>query len=237
MTNELGALVITAASIGFFHTIFGPDHYLPFIVISWARKWSTVRTLWITLLCGIGHILSSVVLGLVGISVGIAVGKLEAAEAFRGNIAAWLLIGFGLAYLLWGLRRAFRNKPHTHLHRHSPQQTHSHTHTHRDRHVHIHEDKSAVNLTPWVLFVIFIFGPCEPLIPILMYPAAKNSTAGVYLVTLVFGAVTISTMLGAVLLGRSGVSFVRLGMLERFSHAGGGAVILACGMAMQFLGL
>jgi len=76
MNEELVVLYITAASIGFFHTIFGPDHYLPFIVMSKARKWSMPKTLFITLVCGIGHIASSVILGLVGIAFGIAVMKL-----------------------------------------------------------------------------------------------------------------------------------------------------------------
>jgi uncharacterized membrane protein len=88
MTAELNALIITAASIGFFHTILGPDHYLPFVMMSWARKWSGVKTTLITVLCGLGHIGSSVVLGLIGVSVGIAVNKLEFVESFRGNLAA-----------------------------------------------------------------------------------------------------------------------------------------------------
>ncbi|GAG00740.1 unnamed protein product, partial [marine sediment metagenome] len=44
MSNELIALYITAASIGFIHTVFGPDHYLPFVVMSKARKWSLGKT-------------------------------------------------------------------------------------------------------------------------------------------------------------------------------------------------
>ena len=97
MNVELSALIITAASIGFFHTILGPDHYLPFIMISWARKWSALKTFIVTLLCGVGHIGSSVVLGLIGVAMGIAVNKLELAESVRGNLAAWMLIAFGLA--------------------------------------------------------------------------------------------------------------------------------------------
>ena len=34
MSSELYLLVVTAASVGFFHTLFGPDHYLPFIVMA-----------------------------------------------------------------------------------------------------------------------------------------------------------------------------------------------------------
>jgi hypothetical protein len=82
MSTEINALILTAASVGFIHTLFGPDHYLPFVMISWARKWSALKTAVITFLCGIGHILSSVVLGLVGVALGIMVSKLEIIESF-----------------------------------------------------------------------------------------------------------------------------------------------------------
>jgi nickel/cobalt exporter len=67
MEVELNALSITAASIGFFHTLLGPDHYIPFVMIAWARKWSGLKTMIVTFLCGVGHIASSVVLGLIGV--------------------------------------------------------------------------------------------------------------------------------------------------------------------------
>ena len=237
MTAELNALIITAASVGFFHTLLGPDHYLPFVMLSWARKWSVLKTAVITLLCGLGHIGSSVVLGLIGVLVGIAINKLEFVEGFRGNVAAWLLIAFGLAYLAWGLRRAYRSQLHEHSHAHAGADTHVHSHDHQLEHVHVHDTDAGVSITPWVLFVIFVFGPCEPLIPILMYPAAKNSIYGLLLVTGVFGTVTISTMLGIVLLSRAGVSFIPITRLQRYSHAIAGATILVCGLAIQFLGL
>src|SRR4030042_5599650 len=104
MSTEIKALVVMAASIGFFHTLLGPDHYLPFVMLSWARKWSGFKTALVTFLCGLGHIGSSVVLGLIGVSVGIAINKLEFVEGFRGNVAAWLLIAFGLAQLASGRR-------------------------------------------------------------------------------------------------------------------------------------
>jgi len=73
MTIDTSVLYLTAASIGFFHTLLGPDHYLPFIVISKARKWSLLKTNLVTLVCGIGHVASSVVIGFIGILFGIAV--------------------------------------------------------------------------------------------------------------------------------------------------------------------
>jgi len=45
MTNELLILRWSAASIGFVHTILGPDHYVPFIMIGKARNWSMPRTI------------------------------------------------------------------------------------------------------------------------------------------------------------------------------------------------
>ncbi|MBA7691456.1 hypothetical protein ES703_100001 [subsurface metagenome] len=237
MTAELSALVITAASIGFLHTVLGPDHYLPFIMMSWARKWSRVKTMAITFLCGLGHIASSVVLGLIGVSLGLAVKKLEVIESSRGNIAAWLLIAFGLAYLVWGSRRAYRNRPHKHTHVHTGEAEHGHPHSHHLEHSHVHNGKSSSSITPWALFAIFVFGPCEPLIPILMYPAAKNSFFGVLLVALVFGTATIATMLGAVLLANAGVNFLPLAKVQRFAHVIAGATILFCGLAIHFLGL
>lgn len=236
MNKELVVLCFTAASIGFFHTVFGPDHYLPFIVMSKARKWSLGKTSTVTVICGMGHIMSSVILGLLGVAFGITLMRLEALESFRGNIAAWALIGFGLAYFIWGLHRAARNKPHRHAHFHEGESYHSHRHVHASEHSHVHGD-GRKNITPWVLFTIFVLGPCEPLIPILMYPAAKKNIAGLFLVTAVFGIVTISTMLSITILASFGIKLVPLGRFERYAHALAGAAICFSGMAIQFLGL
>ena len=139
MSLELSALVITAASVAFFHTLFGPDHYLPFVMMSWARKWSNAKTALITFLCGLGHIGSSVILGFIGVALGLAVHKLVDVESFRGNVAAWLLIAFGFSYMIWGIRRAIRNKPHVHRHAHADKLIHEHKHSHSEGHTHVHD--------------------------------------------------------------------------------------------------
>ena len=63
------ALAGLAATIGPGHTLMGPDHYVPFIVMSRARKWWMLKTVWITILCGLGHVGSSIVLGLAGAAI------------------------------------------------------------------------------------------------------------------------------------------------------------------------
>ncbi|MBN2376624.1 MAG: sulfite exporter TauE/SafE family protein [Sedimentisphaerales bacterium] len=237
MSADIWILAITAAGIGFTHTLFGPDHYLPFIMMSVARKWSRTKTMWITFLCGLGHIGSSVVLGLIGVATGVALSKLELFESHRGDWAAWGLIVFGLLYFVWGVRRAVKNKPHTHFHTHADGDHHAHKHVHHEEHTHVHAESEKPSITPWALFVIFVLGPCEPLIPILMYPAAKHSPAGMGLVTLVFAVTTIGTMMTAVLLATSGAKKLPTAKIERYTHALAGGTICLCGLAIVFLGL
>ncbi len=236
MSPQLLALVITAASIGLLHTLLGPDHYVPFIVMAKARKWSLMRTASLTFLCGLGHVGGSVALGAIGVALGTAVAKLEIAESYRGEIAAWLLTAFGLVYLVWGLRRAIRNRPHTHPHAHLDGGVHAHQHAHHSGHVHPHAESHKASMTPWVLFTIFVFGPCEPLIPILMYPAAAESLWATALVAAIFGAVTILTMLAVVMVATFGLNLLPTARLERYSHALAGAAVFLCGVAIH-LGL
>ncbi|MBI4653856.1 MAG: sulfite exporter TauE/SafE family protein [Nitrospirae bacterium] len=237
MSNELLILITAAAAIGFFHTLFGPDHYIPFIMMSRSGKWSLGKTTLVTILCGIGHVLSSVLLGILGVSLGIAVLKLEAVESFRGNLATWTLIAFGLIYFVWGMRKALRYKSHEHLHAHEEDISHSHSHDHTIEHMHVHKKNAPKSITPWVLFTIFIFGPCEPLIPMLMYPAAKNSLAGLILVTIIFGVITILTMVSIVLISTFGINFIPSTRFECYTHAISGAVVCLCGISILFFGL
>ncbi len=183
-------------------------------MLSKARQWSIVKTVIVTLLCGLGHVLSSVALGFIGIALGITIFKLEAIESFRGELAVWILIAFGFTYFVWGIRRAVRQRPHTHL-----------------------DTAKSGRLTPWILFTIFVFGPCEPLIPLVMYPAAKGDMMSVVIVAFIFGLATISTMLGIVLASSYGLAKLPLGKLEKYSHALAGLAILLCGGAIKFLGL
>jgi sulfite exporter TauE/SafE len=236
MSDSLMILSVTAISIGFFHTILGPDHYLPFIVLSQAKKWSLKKTMLITFLCGLGHVLSSIVLGITGIVVGISVSKLVSFESFRGNIAAMLFIAFGLIYMIISLRNLIRNRKHSHSHFHIGGEKHIHEHDHNQEHTHIHQEE-VFKTTPWILFLIFFFGPCEPLIPILMYPAAENNLGGSVLVSILFSVATIGTMMSVVLVFKLGLNKINLKPVERYSHLIAGAMIFFSGLAIQFLGL
>lgn len=64
-SNDLWFMILTAGSLGFLHTLMGPDHYLPFVMMARAQDWSRKKTAWVTFLCGLGHVGSSLVIGLV----------------------------------------------------------------------------------------------------------------------------------------------------------------------------
>jgi nickel/cobalt transporter (NicO) family protein len=237
MTNELFLLLATAVSLAVIHTLTGPDHYLPFIVISKARNWSFAKTSWFTVLCGIGHVGSSVLIGLIGIAFGIGLSKLVFIEGVRGSLVSYLFTAFGLVYLVWAVYRIIRNKQHNHLHFHKDGTAHHHEHAHQSDHLHVHDEKNRINLTPWILFTIFVFGPCEPLIPIVMYPAAKQHYMDLIIVTTVFSLVTILTMLAIVTISYYGIKLVQMRFLEKYTHVLAGGTIFLCGIGMLFLGL
>jgi nickel/cobalt exporter len=232
MLNETMILCGTAASIGLFHTLMGPDHYLPFIALAKTNSWSKVKTFWITFVCGLGHVLSSIILGFVGIGFGIALFKLEKIESIRGDLAMWLLLIFGFLYFAWGVIHAIKNKPHTHFHKHVDGEVHTHEHKHSEVHLHPHKYKNKSLI--WGLFIIFIFGPCEPLIPLIMFPAAKGSMISVILVATIFSVVTIGTMLTVVILSLSGLKIYKSKLITRYSHAFAGLIVFCCGGAIYF---
>lgn len=211
METSFGILCLSALVMGITHTAMGPDHYLPFIVISKARNWSTKKTILITLICGLAHVFSSILIGLFGIGCGLALKSLEIAEELRGDVAGWLLVACGTIYMIWGIFHALTNREHHHV---------------KDR---------GGNLTPWALFVIFIFGPCEPLIPFLMFPAATIGLHAAIGVALVFAVATLATMTGMVAAVLYGLHFGHH-KTHRFAHAMAGAILLLCGVAIQ-LGL
>ena len=220
MDSGSGALVGLAASIGLVHTIIGVDHTLPFIMLARAQKWSLSRLLSITFLCGTGHVLSSVLLGLFGISIGVAIDRLEIIEARRGQMAAWLLIGFGLAYAIWSLHRERKKRSSLQLDLDLPSQ--------RQR---------RRLATVWGLFIIAVLGPCEPLIPILMAPAFDQMWTTVVGIILVFSLVTVGTMCLLVTIGYFGLKLPIFSFLERYVHTASGLAIAGSGLAIVLLGI
>ena len=214
LTPSTQLLVVSAASVAFLHAL-APDHWLPFTALAKASRWSMRRLAWITTLAGIGHVTSSLLLGFLGLWAGLAMHRLEGAEAWRGSVGVWLLIGFGVAYALWGLKHA----------------QHHHPHITMDEVV-----KQYLVRRMWMLFAILVFGPCEPLIP-LMFVAAKAGLPTVWAISAVFSVVTVAMVVGQSLLGYAGVRLIAAPWMERYAHTLAGLVIALTGIFVILAGV
>jgi uncharacterized membrane protein YfcA len=100
-------LVLAAATVGALHTL-APDHWMPFAALARARGWTPVRALRTTVVCGLGHVTVSALLGIAALSVGVRLAQLIGGKL--ASLAPALLMLFGTIYMLWGLR------PHRHRH-------------------------------------------------------------------------------------------------------------------------
>jgi nickel/cobalt exporter len=209
------ALAWAAVSVGSLHSL-APDHWVPFAAIARAQGWTTRRTALVTFLCGFGHVTVSALLGLLGLFFGRSV--FERLGSRMESVAGILLIGFGLAYGLWGLRRAVGRR------------VHGHSHSHYD---HVHDPSRA---TAWSLFFLFSADPCVAVIPLLFSAAPLGSaeTAGI---VLLYEAATIGTMIPLVLSARAGAVRLRLPFLDRWGDAVAGVVIAATGVVVGLLGI
>ena len=100
-------LPLAAATVGALHTL-APDHWMPFAALARARGWTAARALRTTILCGLGHVTVSAILGIAALSIGSGLAALIGGKL--ASLAPALLMLFGTVYMLWGLR------PHRHRH-------------------------------------------------------------------------------------------------------------------------
>lgn len=232
MPAETTILLITAVGIACLHTLAGPDHYLPFIVLARSRRWTLSRTVFWTLVCGCGHVCSSVLLALAGALVGWSLAQLSYLETIRGGLAGWALLFFGLLYGIWGLVQVRRGRAHKHFDLRDDGSLSVYEHRHGEPVA----PQNRYPVTPWVLFVIFVLGPCEPMIPLLYLPAAKSSWLTMLLLIVLYTVCTLLMMSILVIMGYYGLSFLQTEKLEKYNHVLGGFAIFICGAGMVFMG-
>lgn len=213
MHNSLWVLLTSTAFIAFIHAL-APDHWMPFVAIGKAQGWSKIRLLWVTFISGLGHVGISIVFSVIGILLGFSLSRLKNIEGHRGEVAIWLLIGFGIAYMIWGIKKAREH------HHHDIDQ----------------EQLKKKAVAVWTLFAIFILGPCEPLIP-LVFLGYNYGYAGVVGVCAIFSFITIFMMLAQSLLVFMGIQWVKSDIAERYSHAFAGLVIALTGVFVMALGI
>lgn len=213
-------LMFAAATVGSLHSL-APDHWVPFAALARARRWSSGHTARLTVLCGLGHVSVSAILGLIGLAIG-----LQTVHAFGSRLedhAIFLLIAFGVVYMIWGLRRSFARDPLAVMHHHA----HHHP---RGQNDHDH------GLTEWSLFALFSADPCVAVIPMIM-AASIGGWVAVIAVVITYEVATIATMVALVIVARAGANTVRFAWFDRYGDAVAGAFIVIVGTVLSILGV
>ncbi|MDP2653737.1 MAG: hypothetical protein Q8Q08_06870 [Candidatus Omnitrophota bacterium] len=211
---DSGPYFFSAVILGFSHTIFSPDHYVPFIALAKANRWSFPKSFLLIVVCGTAHVFSSVLIGWWGLKFLVSLQDLQFIDSFREAILAWALICFGLLYVLRGMKRTWQG---------------------RRRSVSSNPVPPAGFLQGF-LISIALLGPCEPLIPLMGFSQQLPpfSFAGI---VAVFGLTTVFTMLGIVLTTLTVFrwNIVKIRIRDTSSHALAGGAVVLCGLAVCFL--
>lgn len=214
MSELAMTLALAAITIGALHSL-APDHWIPIAAVGRARGWTAGRTARVVLACGFGHVTVSVILALVALALGRA--TVTAVGERVASVSGALLVGFGVAYAIWGVRHALAHRLHGHHH-------------HRYDHVH---DPGRVGA--WTLFAIYCADPCVALIPIL-FAAAPLPTSSTIAIVVAYEVATITSMITMVTLARAGAGFLRGRWTERWADSAAGGSIALTGIAVALLG-
>lgn len=203
MTLPLFASVAaTGFAVAFLHAAL-PTHWLPFVLVGRAQKWSAGKTLGVAGLAGLGHVALTIALGLALVGAG---GVLE--QRF-GHVFAPVVGGL---MILLGLYYYLVRRPHA---EHAPTQT-------RYR-----SDRAAIA----GLIMLLSLSPCEAFLPI--YMANIGHGWGVFAaLSLVLLSATAAGMLLFTGLSLAGVSRLNLTALEKHESKILGAALILIGAAV-----
>jgi hypothetical protein len=108
----LWALMAGSFILAATHSI-NPDHWFPFIMVGRAKKWKTTWVLGLACLAGIGHVGTSVIIGLVGVFA--KKGLAKDIAVLLENATPLLLILFGFSYAAYAFYK-LRMGAHGHAH-------------------------------------------------------------------------------------------------------------------------
>lgn len=203
----LVSIVATGLLVAFFHAAL-PTHWLPFVLIGRGQGWGAGKTLTVAAGAGVGHVLSTMALGVLLTGAGIAF------EERYGGLSPWLvaglLIGLGLFYLL---RQALR-RPH-----HAAAKPRLFT-----------SDRAAIV----ALFTLVTLSPCEAFLPVYV-SGVHYGWPGFLLLSLVLAAATILGMVVFTGVSILGARRLPLGLLERYEAGILGTALCALGIGILIL--
>ena len=247
MTDATPALFAAAAGVGFGHAVL-PDHWVPLAVLGRARRYPMAKIARLSGLAGVAHVLLSIVLGAVLIAVGLQFR--HAVAGAQDAIIGCLLIATGIGFAV--LQATGHGHSHDHDHDHDDNQAHGHDHdqAHVQEHDHDHSDEhdqpvghdhhghrhtadpGAQRGVRGLAAVMVPFGaaasPDLTILPVFLAATTAGVATAVGSVV-IFGAVTIGTIVGLTLGAAKGGYQIRGEWLDRWGNAVTALVLIAIG--------
>ena len=226
--RSLGALLAGTVSIAALHALI-PSHWLAFAVVGRQQKWSLRQTLTVTALAGLGHILLTIVMGLLLANVGKEIAK-KIPPVMEHAVSACLLIALGGYFVFSALRGGHAG--HSHRLEMADGMTEETTGETAPGGL-----SSRLTQTPTVIGALVLgltLSPCLDLLSVYLAAAARPWNV-LLLLSVVMATVTIGIMLLLVTLTLRGLESLNLRWLERHEGEAIGVLLIGLGLLLFFL--
>jgi nickel/cobalt transporter (NicO) family protein len=193
-----------------------PNHWVPLITIGKTEQWNQKETLIATLITGLAHTLSTVI---IGVAVGFIGYQLSHVYSWVSQyIAPVILITMGIIYVLADFR-------HSH---------HHHNHHHDHLKIKSSESKRSKKAILTSLSIAMFLTPCAEL-EAYYFQAGSIGWTGIFIVSAVYTLTTVGLMLMLVYLGMKGIKKLRSHYLEHHEKLITGQVLMALGVLAFFV--
>lgn len=214
------ALLLGTLSIAALHALI-PSHWLAFALVGRSQRWTLRKTLTVTALAGGGHVLMTLLLGLVVSGAGKALQK-AIPEHTEHAVTALLLILLG-GYFLWN---GWRERGCCHEHHHNDGEGEN-----------SRSLVQRVGEAPTVMGALVLgmtLSPCLDLLSV--FVAASNlDWAAIFLACLLMTVTTLGIMLLLVALTFRGLQRLNLRWLEQNEGLVVGSTLIALGILLFFV--
>jgi hypothetical protein len=217
MSDTTPALLAAAAGVGFGHAIL-PDHWVPLAVLGRARRYPLSKIARLSGLAGVAHVLLSIVLGAVIIAIGLQFRS--AVSSAQDAVIGGLLIATGLGF---GVLQA-TGRGHRHDHDHHDHHDHGHGHPHADPDAGHGIGRLAAIMVPFGAAA----SPDLTILPVFLAATTAGVATAVGSVV-IFGAVTIGTIVGLTLGAARGGYQVKGEWLDRWGNTVTAIVLVVIG--------
>jgi nickel/cobalt transporter (NicO) family protein len=233
MSATTPALFAAAAGVGIGHAVL-PDHWVPLAVLGRARRYPLSKIARLSGLAGVAHVLLSIVLGALIIVVGVQFRS--SVSSAQDTIIGCLLIATGLGFGVLQATGHGHDHDHEHEHDHDHEHDHAHDHGHPAEHAgghhHRHADPDAGHGISRLAAIMVPFGaaasPDLTILPVFLAATTVGVATAVGSVV-IFGAVTIATIVGLTLGAAKGGYQIQGDWLDRWGNALTAAVLVVIG--------